>query len=120
MVKGGKEIILGMKRDPHFGPLLLVGLGGTYVEILKDVTVRIAPITELEAHQMIQQLKSSRILSGYRGAPPSDLEAIAECLMRLSQLGLDFPELHELDMNPLIVFEQGKGAGIIDARIFIA
>ncbi|MFN3476916.1 MAG: acetate--CoA ligase family protein, partial [Candidatus Methylomirabilales bacterium] len=103
----------------HFGPLLLVGLGGTYVEIFQDVTVRIAPITELEAHQMIRQLKSAPILSGYRGAPPSDLEAIAECLMRLSQLALDFSELHELDMNPLIIFEKGRGAGVIDARIFI-
>lgn len=109
-----------MKRDPHFGPLILVGLGGTYVEIFKDITVRILPITELEAQQMIQQLKGFQILSGYRGAPPSDLEAIAECLMRLSQLALDFPELHELDMNPLIVFEKGEGAGVIDARIFIA
>lgn len=120
MVKGGKETILGMKRDPHFGPLLLVGLGGTYVEIFKDIAIRIAPITELEAHQMIQQLRGAPILLGYRGAPPADLEAIAECLMRLSQLGLDFPELHELDMNPLIVFEKGKGAGVIDARIFTA
>jgi acyl-CoA synthetase (NDP forming) len=120
MVTGGKETILGMKRDPQFGPLLLCGLGGTYVEIFKDVTVRIAPITALEAHQMIQQLKSAQILSGYRGAPPSDIDAIADCLERLSQLALDFPELHELDMNPLIVFEQGKGAAVVDARIFIS
>jgi len=120
MVRGGKETILGMKRDPHFGPLLLFGLGGTYVEIFKDVTFRIAPITELGAHRMIRQLKSSQILTGYRGEPPSDLEAIAECLERLSQLALDFPQLQELDMNPLIVFEEGKGAAVIDARIFIA
>lgn len=120
MVKGGKETILGMKRDPQFGPLLLCGLGGTYVEIFKDVAVRIAPITELDAQQMIQQLKSSPILSGYRGAPPSDIDAITECLERLSQLALDFQELHELDMNPLIVFEQGKGAAVVDARIFIS
>jgi acyl-CoA synthetase (NDP forming) len=120
MVTGGKETILGMKRDPHFGPLLLVGLGGTYVEIFRDVTIRIAPITELDAQQMIQQLKSAQILSGYRGAAAADVEAITECLERLSQLALDFPELHEIDMNPLIVFEQGKGAAVVDARLFIA
>ena len=119
MINGGKETILGMKRDPHFGPLLLFGLGGTYVEIFRDVTVRIAPITDLDAHQMFQELKSFPILSGYRGERPSDLEAITECLERLSQLVLDFPELHELDINPLVVFETGKGAAIVDARIFI-
>jgi acetyltransferase len=120
MMKGGRETILGMKRDPHFGPLLLFGLGGTYVEIFRDVAVRIAPITEVDARQMFQQLKSSEILSGYRGEPPSDLEAITDCLERLSQLALDFTTLSELDMNPLIVFEKGKGAGVIDARIFIS
>jgi acetyltransferase len=120
MITGGKETILGMKRDPHFGPLLLFGLGGTYVEVFKDVTVRIAPITEPDAHQMFQQLKSFQILSGYRGEPPSDLEAISDCLERLSQLALDFPSIHELDINPLVVFAQGKGAGVIDARIFIS
>ena len=120
MIKGGRETILGMKRDPHFGPLLLFGLGGTYVEIFKDVTVRIAPITELDAHQMFEQLKSFQILSGYRGEAPSDLEAISNCLQRLSQLALDFPILQELDINPLVVFEKGEGAMAIDARIFIS
>lgn len=120
MIKGGKETILGMKHDPHFGALLLFGIGGTYVEIFRDVAVRIAPITELGAHRMIEQLKGVQILTGYRGEPPSDLEAITECLGRLSQLALDFPILQELDINPLIVFEQGKGAGVIDARIFIS
>ncbi|MFQ5848205.1 MAG: acetate--CoA ligase alpha subunit [Candidatus Methylomirabilales bacterium] len=119
MVTSGKETILGMKRDPHFGPLLLFGLGGTYVEIFRDVAVRIAPITGLDAQQMFRRLKSSQILSGYRGEPPSDLGAISECLERLSQLALDFPALHELDVNPLIVFEKGKGVGVIDARIFL-
>lgn len=120
MVKGGKETILGVKHDPHFGALLLFGLGGTYVEIFRDIAVRIAPISELGAHRMIEQLKGVQILTGYRGEPPSDLEAITECLERLSQLALDFPILQELDINPLIVFEQGKGAGVIDARIFIS
>ncbi|HEX9680453.1 MAG TPA: acetate--CoA ligase family protein [Anaerolineales bacterium] len=120
MVRGGKETILGMKRDPHFGPLLLFGLGGTYVEIFRDVAVRIAPITASDALQMFQELRSLPILSGYRGEPPADIDAITECLQRLSQLALDFPVVHELDMNPLVVFEKGKGAGVIDARIFIS
>ncbi len=119
MIRGGKETILGMKRDPHFGPLLLFGLGGTYVEVLRDVTVRVAPITELDAYQMFQQLKGFKILSGYRGEPASDLETIRECLERLSQLALDFPAVHELDINPLVVFHEGNGAAVIDARIFI-
>lgn len=119
MIRGGKETILGMKRDPQFGPLLLFGLGGTYVEILRDITVRVAPITELDAQQMVEQLKGFQILSGYRGEPPSDLEAIRECLERLSQLALDFPPLHELDINPLVVFPESHGAVVVDARIFL-
>jgi acetyltransferase len=119
MIRGGKETILGMKHDPQFGPLLLFGLGGTYVEILRDITVRVAPITELDAQQMVEQLKGFQILSGYRGEPPSDLEAIRECLERLSQLALDFPALHELDINPLVVFPESHGAAVIDARIFL-
>jgi acetyltransferase len=120
MITGGKETILGMKRDPHFGSLLLFGLGGTYVEVFRDVAVRIAPITEMDVQQMFRQLKSAQILSGYRGEPPSDLEAITECLLRVSQLTLDFPMIQELDINPLVVFEKGSGAAVIDARIFIS
>lgn len=119
MVPRGRETILGMTRDPHFGPLLMFGLGGTYVEIFKDVIFRVAPISELWAHQMIRELKGFKILTGYRGEPAADLEAIAECLERLSQLVLDFPEIKELDINPLMVFPEGQGAAVLDARIFI-
>ncbi|MDP3182890.1 MAG: acetate--CoA ligase family protein [Desulfobaccales bacterium] len=119
MAPKGRETILGMSRDPHFGPLIMFGLGGTYVEIFKDVIFRVAPISELWAHRMIQELKGFQILTGYRGEPRGDLEAIADCLERLSQLVLDFPEIQELDINPLMVFEQGKGAAVLDARIFI-
>jgi acetyltransferase len=118
MVKGGKETILGMKRDPHFGPLLMFGLGGIYVEVFKDVTFRIAPIRQLSARRMIEQVKGSRILKGFRGEPPSDTKAIEECLERLSQLVMDFPEIEEMDINPLIVLP--KGARVVDARILIA
>lgn len=119
MLKGGVETILGMKRDPHFGPLLMFGLGGIYVEALKDVTFRIAPIRVLGAYRMIQQIRSYKILEGIRGKPPADIDAIAECLERLSQLVMDFEEIAELDINPLIVYPQGQGARVVDARILI-
>ncbi len=119
MVRGGKETILGMKRDPHFGALLMFGLGGIYVEVLKDVTFRIAPIRELGARHMIENIKGIRLLMGYRGEPPSDLDAIAESLSRLSQLVTDFPEIEEMDINPLIVLPAGSGARVVDARILI-
>jgi acetate---CoA ligase (ADP-forming) len=119
MVRGGKETILGMKRDPHFGALLMFGLGGIYVEVLKDVTFRIAPIRVLGAHLMIENIKGIKLLMGYRGEPPSDLEAIAQSLLRLSQLVTDFPEIEEMDINPLIVLPKGSGARVVDARILI-
>jgi acetyl coenzyme A synthetase (ADP forming)-like protein len=118
-ISGGKEVILGLKRDRHFGPLLLFGLGGIYVEALRDVTFRIAPIRELGAYRMIQQIRSFKILEGYRGEKPSDIEAIAECLLRLSQLSQEIEEIEELDINPLIVFPQGQGVRVVDARILL-
>ena len=120
MVRGGKETILGMKRDPHFGALLMFGLGGIYVEVLRDVTFRIAPIRELGAKKMIENIKGIKLLMGYRGEPASDLDAIAESLLRLSQLVTDFPEIEEMDINPLIVLPAGSGARVVDARILIA
>jgi acetate---CoA ligase (ADP-forming) len=120
MVRGGKETILGMKRDPHFGALLMFGLGGIYVEVLRDVTFRIAPIRELGARHMIENIKGIKLLMGYRGEPPSDLDAIAESLLRLSQLVTDFPEIEEMDINPLIVLPSGSGARVVDARILIS
>lgn len=119
MLSGGIETILGLKRDPHFGPLLMFGLGGIYVEALKDVTFRIAPIRELAAYHMIQQIRGYRILEGYRDKPPADIDSIAECLERLSQLAVDFEEIQELDINPLLVFDKGRGTRVVDARIFV-
>ncbi len=120
MAAKGRETILGMTRDPHFGPLLMFGLGGTYVEIFKDVIFRVAPISEHWAGKMIRELKGFQIFTGYRGEPPADLGAIAQCLERLSQLVLDFPEIKELDINPLMVFPEGQGAAVLDARVFIS
>jgi len=119
MASQGKEIILGMNRDPQFGPILMFGLGGIYVEALEDVSFRLAPIRELTADVMITRTKTHKILKGFRGEPAYDTEAISECLKRLSQLVTDFEEIKELDINPLFVYEKGKGCAIVDARIIL-
>jgi acyl-CoA synthetase (NDP forming) len=119
MAPSGKEIILGMNRDPQFGPILMFGLGGIYVEALEDVTFRLAPIRELTANIMIYKTKTHKLLEGFRGEPAYDMEAIEECLKRLSQFVTDFADIKELDLNPLIVFEKGKGCVIVDARIIL-
>jgi acetyl coenzyme A synthetase (ADP forming)-like protein len=119
MVPQGKEVIIGMNRDPQFGPLLLFGLGGIYVEALKDVSFRVAPIARWEAEGMITEIRSYALLRGFRGEKPSDLEAITDCLLRVSQLAMDFPEILELDINPLMVQEEGKGAVAIDMRLVL-
>jgi len=121
MIAGGKEVILGMSKDPQFGPMLIFGLGGIYVEVLKDVSFRIAPIIPREADEMINSIKSIALLKGARGEKPVDIESIKEGLLRLSQLVSDFPMIKELDINPLKVFPaEGKGGAVaIDARISI-
>ncbi|MBI4834368.1 MAG: acetate--CoA ligase family protein [Planctomycetes bacterium] len=117
MVTGGKEIIIGMTRDPQFGPLLMFGLGGIYVETLKDVSFRVLPLTEPEALSMIKEIKSYPILSGVRGEARSDIDAIKETILRLAELVTDFPQISELDINPFKVFEDGKGGMALDARL---
>ena len=119
MATNGKEIIIGMNREPQFGPLLMFGMGGIYVEVLEDVTFRLAPIRELTATNMITLTKTHKILEGFRGEPVYDIEAIEDCLKRLSQLVIDFEDIKELDINPLIVYEKGKGCAIVDARIIL-
>jgi len=119
MAPPGREIILGMNRDPQFGPILMFGMGGIYVEAFEDVTFRLAPITELTATMMIKKTKTYNILNGFRGGPVYDIQAVEECLKRLSQLVSDFDEIKELDINPLIVHEKGKGCTIVDARIIL-
>jgi len=113
----GVETILGINRDPQFGPILMVGLGGIYVEVLKDVTFRLAPIRELGARRMVESLKAGQILRGLRGRPPADIEALVECIERLSQLAVDVPQIAELDINPLMVLPAGQGAAVVDARL---
>jgi 4-hydroxybutyryl-CoA synthetase (ADP-forming) len=119
MVKSAKETILGASQDPTFGPVIMFGLGGIYVEVLKDVVFRVAPIDEQEAINMVESIKTIKLLKGARGEKPSDLKAIADSLQRLSQLVVDFPEIKEFDINPLLVLEEGKGARVVDARIIL-
>jgi acetyltransferase len=119
MITGGTEVIVGINRDPTFGPLLLFGLGGIYVEILKDVSFRLCPVTSDEAREMISEIRSVGLLRGARGRAPADIEAIADVLVRVSRLAVDFPEILELDVNPLIVRERGQGAIAADIRIGI-
>ena len=119
MVKSAKETILGASQDPTFGPVIMFGLGGIYVEVLKDVVFRIVPIDEQEAMNMVESIKTIKLLKGVRGEKSSDLKAIADSLQRLSQLVIDFPEIKEFDINPLLVLEEGKGARVVDARIIL-
>jgi len=119
-VKGGKEIVIGMVRDPEFGPLVTFGLGGVYVEAMKDVAFRVAPFSREEAMEMMREVKSFNLLLGVRGERPSDLRALADTLLKVSQLVIDFPDIVELDINPLMVFEEGRGAKGIDMRLVLA
>ena len=116
----GREVILGMTRDPQFGPLLMFGLGGIFVEVMKDVTFYLAPITQEEAMQMLKGTRSYALLEGARGQAPVDLNAIASALQRISQLATDYPEVLELDINPFIVGEVGAEAYAADARMTLA
>src|SRR5690606_25355920 len=120
MTPQGHEILVGMNRDPQFGPLVTFALGGIYVEILKDATFRIAPFARNEAWQMLNEIRAHALLDGVRGRPPADKEAIVDTLMRIGQLVTDFPEILELDINPLMVFDEGQGAIAIDMRLVLA
>lgn len=120
MARGGVEVILGSTRDPRFGPICMFGLGGTFVEALQDVTFRLAPMWEISAEIMIRSIKAYKVLRGLRGLPPSDIEAIKDCILRLSQMVSDHPEIAELDINPLIVYPEGEGCVVADSRILLA
>ena len=119
MIKGAEEIILGIKRDPSFGPVLLFGLGGIFVEVFKDVSFGVAPLSRDEAMHMLEQTKAFKILQGTRGRNPRDMNSIVDALLRLGKLAEDFPEIEELDINPLFVLDEGKGSVIGDARMIL-
>lgn len=117
MVPQGTEIIIGMMKDPHFGPVIMFGLGGIFVEVLKDISFRILPIEERDTREMITEIKGYEILKGTRGKPPRDIKAIEEVLMKVSKLTIENPEINEIDLNPVFVFN--KGLHVVDARIIL-
>jgi acetate---CoA ligase (ADP-forming) len=119
-IRGGKEVLVGLQRDPDFGPIVVFGMGGIYVEVLRDVTFRLAPIRPLSAQRMVESIKAFPLLRGVRGEAPSDLAALEEAIERVSQLAMDLPEVVELDLNPLIVRPAGKGVVAVDARVVLA
>jgi acetyltransferase len=120
MAAKGLEVIIGMHRDRQFGPMLMFGLGGIFVEVMKDVTFHLAPITEGEAIQMLKATRSYEMLQGKRGSKGVDINAIANCMQRISQLTTDFPQIRELDINPLIVSDEQSNPVVVDARITLA
>jgi acetyltransferase len=119
MVPSGLEVLIGMNRDPQFGALVTFGLGGIYVETLKDVTFRIAPISQLEAEEMLGEIRAHALLDGVRGEPPVDKHAIVNTILRIGQLVTDFPEITELDINPFVVYPQSNGGTAIDMRLVL-
>jgi acyl-CoA synthetase (NDP forming) len=117
MAPPSTEVIVGAINDPQFGQTLMFGLGGIFVELLKDVTFRIAPLTQDDANEMITKVKAYPILKGYRNTPPSDIEAIINILLNTSKLVMDYPQIKEVDLNPILVYQ--KGAKVVDTRIIL-
>ncbi len=119
MISRGKEVIIGMRRDPWFGPLIMFGLGGIFVEVLKDVSFCLVPLKREEAKEMISEIKGYKILRGFRKEKASDINSLINLLLKLSRLSLDFPEIKEIDLNPVRVFEKGKDCICLDVKILV-
>jgi acyl-CoA synthetase (NDP forming) len=117
MAPQSTEVIVGAIKDPQFGQTLMFGLGGIFVELLNDVTFRVAPITREDAHEMVIKVKAYPLLKGYRNTPPADIDAIISVLLNTSKLVMDYPEIKELDLNPIMAYEEG--AKTVDARIIL-
>jgi acyl-CoA synthetase (NDP forming)/GNAT superfamily N-acetyltransferase len=119
MVNGGVETLVGVAHDPAFGPLVGFGLGGTSVELFGDVHFRITPLTDRDAEELVSEPRGAKLLHGYRGRPPADVGALRDLLLRISRLADDVREVSELDLNPVMALEEGKGCVVVDARIFV-
>ena len=117
MARPGTEVIVGMTRDPQFGATVMFGLGGIFVEVYRDVVFRIVPLAERDAREMIREVKGLPLLTGFRGRPPGDLEAIARVLLRVSRMAEELPEIAEVDLNPIVIYE--RGGLLLDARILL-
>jgi acyl-CoA synthetase (NDP forming) len=120
MIRNGVELMIGVAEDPSFGPLIAFGLGGIHVEILADVVFRVTPLTDRDAQEMVRGIRGYRLLDGYRGHPPADVNAIEETLLRVSRMVEDVPEVRELDLNPVFALTPGQGCVVVDTRIRVA
>jgi len=120
MIQGGVETMIGITEEPLFGSLVAFGLGGIHVEVLGDVGFRIAPLTDRDVVELLHGIRGYKLLEGYRGHPPADVEALRELLLRISRLAEEVPEVAELDLNPVIALSPGHGCRIVDARIRVA
>ena len=120
MIKGAREVIVGMSHDPQFGPIIMFGLGGIFVEVFKDVSLRVAPLTRADAEEMVKEVRGYEILKAFRGKPEADVEGIVDVLLRLSRLAVDLGDvLSEIDINPLMVLDKGKGVKAADALVVL-
>jgi len=119
MVKPDLEVIVGGIRDPVFGPVVMFGLGGVFVEVLKDVSFRIAPLSDADVDDMVREVRGYRILEGFRGSPPRDLDALKRVILGVSRMMVEVGEIAELDLNPVILYPRGEGALIVDARVIL-
>jgi len=119
MADEGVECFVGGRQDPVFGPLVIAGLGGIFLEIFKDTAIRLAPVTKSEAMDMLKNLRAYPLLQGARGKTKADIDALADIICRVSQLLADVPDIAEIDLNPVIVHEKGKDVSIVDSRVFI-
>jgi acetyltransferase len=120
MISEGHEVLVGGKQDSTFGPIILVGLGGVYVEVFGDVALRVAPVSAVEARKMFAEIRGGKLLEGVRGQPPADLETLVKMSQRISQLMCDLPQIQELDLNPIKVLPQGQGCFAVDCRMILA
>jgi acyl-CoA synthetase (NDP forming) len=119
MIREGVEAIVGVTHDRSFGPLVMFGIGGVHVELLRDVAFRVHPLTDRDARELVRSVRGFPLLDGYRGSPPGDVAALEELLLRVSQLAGDHPEIAEMDLNPLKVLPPGRGCVVVDARVLV-
>jgi acetyl-CoA synthetase (ADP-forming) len=119
MVPQDLEVIVGATRDAVFGPVVMFGLGGIFVEVLRDVSLRVAPLTRYDAEEMLDEIKASSILRGYRGMPPRDRNALIDIIVKTGRVMLEVPEVTDIDLNPIMAFPEGRGAKIADARVLV-
>ena len=120
MIHGGIELIIGGKHDNDFGPVIMFGMGGIFVEAFEDISFRLAPICREEAYEMIEEIRGYPMLQGVRGEKPFDISSLADALVRFSILLADFPEITEMDLNPIKIFEKGNGLVVVDGRMKVS